>query len=91
MLAIPLSQQPWMIVISDRLVGPRIATWSPGTSPRLQRRADGSCVVVDLGPSEVAAGRRLHGRSDEPHPGRPVGRLLQAVDDRSGLCHVRRR
>ena len=34
MLASPASQQPWMIVISCREVGPRIATWSPGTRPR---------------------------------------------------------
>ena len=39
MLAQPASQQPWMMVMSDRLVGPRMATWSPGTRPRACRAA----------------------------------------------------
>ena len=33
MLAAPANQQPRTIVMSARLVGPRIATWSPGTMP----------------------------------------------------------
>src|SRR3954452_16858210 len=34
MLAIPASQHPSMIVMRFRDVGPRMATWSPGTRPR---------------------------------------------------------
>ncbi len=37
--AMPAIQQPRMIVISSRLVGPRIATWSPGTRPLACRAA----------------------------------------------------
>ncbi len=32
--AMPASQQPWIAVIRPRLVGPRMATWSPGPRPR---------------------------------------------------------
>ena len=32
--AAPASQQPWMVVTRARLVGPRMATWSPGAMPR---------------------------------------------------------
>src|SRR3954451_7131897 len=39
MLATPASQHPWMIVMRLREVGPRMATWSPGTRPRACKEA----------------------------------------------------
>ena len=87
MLAIPASQQPWMIVISCREVGPRIATWSPGhQTASLQRGADDPGFVVNFAPgNERLSGRRSHGGSDESHAGGPVGGGDDPLDD----AHVR--
>ena len=81
MLAAPASQHPWIVVTSARLVGPRIATWSPGTMPAcLERRGDGASVGVDLGPRhEPVALGWSGGVADEPHAGRSARRPLPGV------------
>ena len=67
--AAPASQQPWMAVTSARLVGPRMATWSPGAMPRAWRAAataqasswswpTGRCRRRRTEPTKVTVGRR---------------------------------
>ena len=87
--AMPAIQQPRTIVISARLVGPRMATWSPGTRPlRLQRGADGAGLVVELAPRDVDCGSPS-GVTEAPTKRTPVGesaagssRVVDGVDDR---------
>ena len=84
MLATPANQHPWMIVMRFRDVGPRMATWSPGTSPRACNEAPTTLrVVVDLFPGdERVARRRRDGRADESHSG-PAGPRPRRCDRRS--------
>ena len=81
MLAAPTSQQPWMMVISDRLVGPRMATWSPGTMPRACSAAPtaraSSCNCAHE--TACVAVRGDDGRTDEMDTGRPISGCLQAA------------
>ena len=74
--AMPAIQQPRTAVISCRLVGPRMATWSPGAEPAgLERGADGPGLVVELAPR--------HGR------GWPSG-VTEAPTKRTPVGGVRR-
>ena len=60
-------------MIRPRLVGPRIATWSPGAEPPgLEGGADGAGLVVELAPRDE---RRLARRPSPrpPRSGSPVG------------------
>ena len=81
----PASQQPWTIVISARLVGPRMATWSPGTSPRACSAAPTDPgLVVDLAPRhELRLPVGGDGGADEADPGAGVRRLLEPLDRRA--------
>jgi hypothetical protein len=74
----PASQQPRMIVMSDREVGPRIATWSPGTRPRAcsaapTTRASSWISAHDTNPSPSA------GATEWPTNRTPVGRSAAAI------------
>ncbi len=78
MLAQPASQQPRMIVISERDVGPRMATWSPGTRPR-------ACKLAAT--TSASSCTCLHGTKESPSAGctlwptkrTPVGRSAAAI------------
>ena len=84
--AAPASQQPCSAVTSARLVGPRMATWSPGAMPRAWRAAptarasSWSCAQVRKSPSAPA--------TEAPTSRMPVGlavarssRLTMGVGD----------
>ena len=93
MLAAPASQQPWMIVISARLVGPEDGdVVARHDAAGLQGGADRSGLVVQLRPRDrrVAAAAGTDGRTDEADAGRPISGCLQALRDRCWMWHFPR-
>ena len=77
--AAPTSQQPWIAVTRPRLVGDRIATWSPGLDAAgLEGGADDPGLLVELRPRAPAPDRGGSTNVTTP-PGRFAARSRRVV------------